>query len=111
MEIYDEMQEKINQLNTSIEKLKSTGSQYSKSYSEYRIALAKEIVRLKDDGMAITLCYDIARGKPEIARMKYAEIRDEAIYKACQENINALKLQIRILESQMDREYNNKYGN
>lgn len=110
MEIYEEMQQKINQLNVAIKELATTGSQYSKSYTQYRIALAQEIVRLKDEGMAITLCYDIARGKPDIARLKFAEIRDEALYKANQENINALKLQIRILESQLEREYNNKYS-
>ena len=110
MDLQYELTNKLTELDESVKQLKITGSNYAKSYSEYRVALAKELVRLKDDGVAVTIAYDIARGKPEIARLKFAEIRDEALYKANQENINALKLQIRILESQLNREYNNKYS-
>ena len=107
MDLQYEIGKKLEELDISVKSLRTTGSNYAKSYSEYRIALAKELTILKNEGKAITLCYDIARGKPEIARMKFAEIRDEAIYKANLESINATKLHIKILENQLQREWGN----
>lgn len=107
MDLQYEIGKKLEELDISVKSLRTTGSNYAKSYSNYRIALAQELVRLKDEGVAVTIAYDIARGKPEIARMKFAEIRDEAIYKANLESINATKLHIKILEEQLKREWGN----
>ena len=107
MDLQYEIGQKLQELDISVKSLRTTGSNYAKSYSEYRIALAKELVRLKDEGVAVTLCYDMARGKPEIAKLKFNEIRDEAIYKANLESINATKLHIKILENELQREWNN----
>ena len=107
MDLQYEIGKKLEELDISVKSLRTTGSNYAKSYSEYRIALAKELVRLKDEGTPVTIAYDIARGKPDIARLKFAEIRDEAIYKANLENINATKLHIKILEEELKREWGN----
>ena len=108
MDLQYEIGQKLQELDVSVKSLRTTGSNYAKSYTEYRMALAKELVRLKDDGVPVTISYDIARGKPEIAKLKFAEIRDEAIYKANMESINATKLQIKILDEQIKREWNNE---
>ena len=105
MDIYNELQEKSRLLDNSIKMLRKTGSEYAKAYTDYRVALAKELLILKDEGYAITLAGDIARGKQEIAHLKFEEISKEAIYKANMESINVLKLQIKILENQIEREY------
>ena len=105
MDIQIEIQNKLNDLDASVKQLRTTGTNYANSYASYRIALAKELVKLKDEGVAVTLCHDMARGKPEIARLKFNEIRDEAIYLANRESILATKLQIKILEEQINREY------
>ena len=60
---------------------------------------------LKNEGFAITLAGDIARGKPEIAKLKFEEISKEAIYRANLESINALKLEIKIIQEQINKEY------
>ena len=100
-----EIQEKCKLLDNSIKMLRKTGSDYAKAYTDYRVALAKELLVLKNDGYAITLAGDIARGKPEIAHLKFEEISKEAIYKANMESINVLKLQIKVLENQIEREF------
>ena len=105
MDLQVEIGNKLQELDISVKSLRTTGGKYAESYSNYRIALAKELVRLKDDGMPVTIAYDIARGKPEIAKLKFAEIRDEAIYKANMESINATKLHIKILDEQLKREW------
>lgn len=106
MDLVNQLQQMLKQLDVSVKSLRKTGEQYARSYTEYRIALAQELMKLKDEGYAITLAGDIARGKPEIAKKKFNEISSEAIYKANLESINALKLQIKVIENQIDKEWN-----
>lgn len=108
MDLYNELQEKCRLLDNSIKMLRKTGSDYAKAYTDYRVALAKELVKLKDEGYAITLAGDIARGKTEIAHLKFEEISKEAIYKANMESINVLKLEIKIIQEQLNKEWTNE---
>ena len=107
MDLVNELNSLSNKLSLSIKSLIKTGKDYAKAYTDYRVALAKELVRLKDDGMAVTIAYDVARGKPEIAKLKFNEIATEAIYKANLEAINSTKLQIKIIQNQIDKEWGN----
>lgn len=105
IDLYEELNAKSNALDISVKQLRKSGENYAKAYTDYRVALAKELIILKEEGYAITLAGDIARGKPEIARLKFNEITTEAIYKANLESINALKLQIKLLQNQIDKEW------
>ena len=107
MDLVNELNNLSNKLSLSIKSLIKTGKDYAKAYTDYRVALAKELMILKEEGYAITLAGDIARGKPEIARLKFKEISSEAIYKANQEAINSTKLQIKIIQNQIDKEWGN----
>lgn len=104
MDLYTTLEELKNDLNTSIKSLRTTSTEYAEAYRNYRVLLAKELVRLKDSGMAITLASDVARGNEDIASAKMQEIKKEAIYKANIESINAIKLQIKVVENQITRE-------
>jgi len=95
-------------LEASIKELPKTGREYAEAFKNYRIALAKELIKLKDEGYAITLAGDIARGKPEIAHLKFEEISKEAVYKANLEAINWYKLQLKINDNQISREWSNE---
>ena len=107
MDLINELFQKQKQLDVSIRSLRKTGEEYAKAYTDYRIAVAQELVKLKNEGYAITLAGDIARGKPEIAKLKFKEISSEAIYKANLESINALKLELKVLMNQYDKEWGN----
>ena len=107
MDLTNELNNLIKKLDISVKSLRNTGSDYAKAYTDYRVALAKELMILKEEGYAITLAGDIARGKPEIARLKFKEISSEAIYKANQEAINSTKLQIKIIQEQINKEWSN----
>lgn len=105
MDLVVELQNLQKNLDISIRQLRKSGEDYARAYTDYRIALAKELLQLKNEGYAITLAGDIARGKPEIAKLKFREISTEAIYKANLESINALKLEIKIMSNQIEKEY------
>lgn len=105
MELYQEQQHYQDLLQKALQELKERGRKYAKSYKEYRIAVAQELLRLRAQDMAVTIAYDIARGNEEVASLKEQEIIDEALYKSCQEAINTYKLQIKIIENQIERDW------
>lgn len=105
MELYQEMSYYEDLLMKAISELKERGRNYAKAYKEYRMLLAKELLELRANEMPVTIAYDIARGKEEIANAKEQEIITESLYKSCQEAINVYKLKIKILENQISREF------
>lgn len=71
------MQEMIEKLFTSIEKLKQTidkrykiSEQRAGAEYAYRNALGRAMAELKADGMAVTALYNYARGLEEVARLR-----------------------------------------
>lgn len=108
MDLLEEMNKLKTLLNTALTEFKNRGTTYAKTYANYRKLLAQELLRLKAEGMPVTIAYDIARGKEEIANAKEQEIIAETLYKSCQEAINSYKLQMKILQEQIDKEYNNE---
>lgn len=104
MDLYLTLSKKLEDLQVAVKSLRTTATEYAEAYKNYRVLLAKKLVELKADGMAITLAADIARGDEDIATAKMVEIKKEAIYKANMESINAIKLEIKVLENQITRE-------
>ncbi len=95
---------KINELLTkALEQYKARGREYAKAYRDYRVLLAQELLKLKADGMPVTIAYDIARGTEEVAKAKEQETISESLYNSCQEAINTYKLQIKILQEQINK--------
>ena len=107
MELYIEIEKLNDLLNKAIKELSKRGKEYAEAYKEYRILLRKEILELRDAGTPTTLINEIARGKEEIAEAKQKELITEALYKSNLEAINVYKIQIKILQEQINREYNN----
>lgn len=107
MDLYETLRKLTELLNKALKELGKRGSEYADCYKNYRVAVAKELLTLRDNGMPVTIAYDIARGNEEVAELKRKEIVSESLYKSCQEAINSYKLQIKILQEQINREYVN----
>ena len=107
MELENELNTKLQELNVSIKKLRETGSEYAKAEREYKLLLRQEILKLRDEGQAIGVITLTCYGIPSVAEARFKRDIAETIYKANQEAINSIKLQIRIIESQIQREYGN----
>lgn len=105
MDLYNDLQAKLDQLSTSLKKLRQTGSEYAKCEREYKILLRQEVLKLRNDGEAIGVIQLTCYGIPSVAEARFKRDVAEAIYKANQEAINTLKLEIRLIESQLQREY------
>lgn len=108
MELYNDLQRLQKELNISIRKLRETGTDYAEAEREYKITLRQEALKLRaEKGMPVTLIQQVVYGVPEVADKRFRRDVKEAIYQANQEAINSIKLQIRVVEGQLNREWNN----
>ena len=99
---------KINDLLTkALEQYKQRGREYAQAYKNYRVMLAQELLRLRAEQVPVTIAYDIARGKEDIANAKEQEIITESLYESCKEAINTYKLQMKIIQEQINKEWSN----
>lgn len=107
MDLINELMNLTKELDIQVKNLANTGKEYAEAYTKYRVKLAQELVKVRKDGTPVTLCSDLARGNIDVARAKFQEISKEAIYKANLESINAIKLRIKVITNQLDKEYTN----
>ena len=105
MELIDELQNQISLLQASIKSLRKTSEAYAKAEKDYKILLRQECLKLRDEGMAIGMIDKTAYGIPSVAEMRFKRDIAEANYKANQEAIQSYKLQIRLLDNQISREW------
>ena len=104
-DLYNELARKTEELNISIKKLRETGTAYAEAERDYKILLRQECLKLRDDGMAIGMIDKTCYGIPSVAEARFKRDVAEAIYKANLEAINSIKLQMRLIEGQISREW------
>ena len=106
MDLMEELNEKIAQLNTSLKELRNSGTSYAQAEKEYKMLLRVECLKLRDSGMAIGMIDKTCYGIPSVAEARFRRDVAETVYKANLEAINTIKLQLRIIENQIQREWN-----
>lgn len=105
MDLFNDLQSKTKELEVSIKSLRQTGTNYAQAEKDYKVLLRQECLKLRDDGMAIGMIDKTCYGIPSVAEARFKRDVAEAIYKANLEAINSIKLQMRLLENQLQREY------
>ena len=108
MDLFNDLQTLIDKLNQAIKVLAKYGNEYAETEMNYKITLRQEALKLRADGMAVTLINQIVYGIPEVANKRFKRDVAESLYKTALENINSIKLQIRVMENQLDREFRNE---
>lgn len=104
-DLYNDLTQKTLQLEKSIKTLRKSGTEYAQAEKDYKILLRQECLKLRDTGMAIGLIDKTCYGIPSVAEARFKRDVAEAVYKANQEAINSLKLQLRLLDGQIQREW------
>lgn len=105
MDLMNELQQKIKELEISIRQLRTSGTNYAEAERDYKVLLRQEVLKLRDEGQAIGVIDKICYGIPSVAEARFKRDIAETIYKANLEAINSIKLQMRLLENQIQREY------
>ena len=110
MELYQELQQKTKQLEVSIKQLRTSGTEYAEAERSYKILLRQECLKLRDSGMAIGMIDKTCFGIPTVAEARFKRDVAKTVYTANLEAINSIKLQMRLIESQLQREWGNTNG-
>ena len=105
MELYEELDSKKKQLDASIKQLRKNGTEYAQKERDYKVLLRTECLKLKEDGMAIGMIDKTCYGIPSVAEARFQRDIAKVVYEANQEAIQAIKLQMRLIESQIQREW------
>ena len=107
MDLLNELQFKQEQLSVSVKKLRETGGNYAECERNYKVLLRQEVLRLRDEGQAIGVIQLTCYGIPSVAEARFKRDVALSIYEANKEAINTLKLEIRLIEGQLSREWVN----
>jgi len=99
------------QLNECLIFYKNNGRKLAEAEMNYRIALRKEMLKLKISGasegcgpVAWTVCDDLARGEETVAKLRFERDIRKSDYDSCYEKILQLKTELRILENEIAAE-------
>jgi hypothetical protein len=84
-------------LDKGVDYIVSKAKDYATAEKEYRIALSKEIIKLREQKIPVTLIADVARGN--IADLKFSRDLAEQTYKASRDMLQALQSELSSLQS------------
>ena len=104
-DLMDEISVKTQQLEKSIKQLRVTGTEYAQAEKDYKITLRTEALKLRDDGMAIGMIDKVVYGIPSVAEARFKRDVAFSVNKANLEAIQSIKLQLRLLDAQVQREW------
>lgn len=104
-DLVNELLYKTKELNKLVDDSNNYGQLLAKAERIYRISLATKLIELKASGVAATLCSDLAKGDEIIAQLREERDKAEVWYKSSLEHIMASKLEVKILEGQIEREW------
>ena len=103
--LYLELQNKVKELEISVKQLRVSGTAYAEAERDYKVLLSTEALRLRDGGMAIGMIDKVIYGIPSVVQARFKRDMADVVYKANMEAINSIKLQLRLIENQLQREW------
>lgn len=105
-DLMNDLQKYSTELDMSVKRLRRNGEALAQAEKDYKLLLRQEVLKLRDEGMAVGIIDKTIYGVPSVAEARFKRDVAEAMYKANQEHINTTKLHLRIIESQISREWN-----
>ena len=91
-------------LDVAIRELKKRGQIKAQAEHDYKVAQTKKMYLLREDGQPVTIISDLCKGDPEIADLRMKRDLGKTLYESNQQKIYQLKMEIGIIERQMDNE-------
>lgn len=108
MDLINRIQNLIAELQQYVKGLQNWGIKKAQAEQDYQTALSQEVLKERDNGTAIGVIQLIVKGKPEVAKKRFERDVAESMYQVSQEKINIAKLELRLLDSQVSREWSGK---
>lgn len=105
MDLITKIQNGIAMLRQHIESMKNWGIKKANAERDYHIALSQETLKERDKGTAIGVITLTVKGTREVAEKRMQRDIADVMYDVAKENVNADKLELRILDAQAQREW------
>lgn len=104
-DLWMQVEDLKNKLQYSIRELRKNGDAYAFAEKEYKVILSVSSLKLRDEKMPVTLIEKVVLGLPEVADARFKRDVAKNLYEANLEAINGIKLQLRLLDNQIQREW------
>ena len=104
-DLWSELRTKTKQLDYSVKELRKSGTAYAEAEKAYKVKLRETALRLRSQDTAVGMISMTVYGVPEVAELRFKRDCARAVYDANKDAINAIKLEMRILENQVQREW------
>ena len=105
IDLLNQMSDLTKMLDNAVSAFARRGKDYAQAEHDYKIAMAEKILLLRADGYPVTIIPDLARGDKKVAKLRLDRDTKEVLYKSAGEAIQSYKLQMRILQDQIEREW------
>ena len=105
MDLYVEERQLMAKLDEFIEEYRRCGIEHAKRDREYYVLKARKTLELKDDGMPATVISQVIKGVGSVAEAREKMLVAEVMTRAALEAILSTKLQAKLVDSQLQREY------
>ena len=93
------------ELRNTLDSLPDLATKYATAEREYKIALSKLTLQLRQDKMPVTILQDVTRGNKTVADLRFNRDIAKELLKIAYEKINTLKLQLRIIQENSKQEW------
>ena len=104
-DLYSYLQDKQLELNKALRLAKDRGIDLANAEYAYKKAKDKFIASARLEKVAVTLIRDLAQGDEYIAELRLRRDTAKVLYLNAREAINVFKLQCRLVEAQLKREW------
>lgn len=105
--LWEECEKIKSQLDRALSTCRQNGIKWAEAERLYRIAKSKEELRLRSEGVPVTLIPDIVKGLVEVADLDFERNVALVVYKANTEAVLVKKLELKTLEAELERELGN----
>lgn len=103
LDLINDLQSLSDSLTSAVRSMASHGKQYAEAEKAYKVRLMQETLKLRDAGLPVTIIDKVVMGI--VAEERCQRDIAEVYYKTSMENVNAIKLRIRVLDNQIGREW------
>lgn len=104
-DLYTEEQQLRTSLDRYIEEYRRCGIEHAKRDREYYVLKATKTLELKDQGMPATVIAQVIKGIEPVAEAREKMLVAEVMTRAALEAVLSTKLQVKLVDSQLQREY------
>lgn len=106
-DLMQEMNRMKDELHRSMKMLRQNGEWLAEKEHDYQVLKAQTWLILKNDGCTSTELSNTIKGQPDVAEAMLERDKAKVMYEANLEHINVVKLELRVVENQIAREWNN----